>query len=149
MLFQTLDKHMDLNADLQMVFEKMKEITEENFPSEPIVLDGERVYINAFQFDTKKQEDCVFECHKRYLDVHYLVSGTECIELADSALLVARGEYDEKADFFLLDGEKTREYQLQKGDALLCYPWEAHKVGIAPGVCLPLKKLVAKILISP
>lgn len=43
-------------------------------------IDGDALYVNVAEYDSKAFEDCKFEAHKRYIDVQVVASGIERID---------------------------------------------------------------------
>lgn len=119
-----------------------------DFPSERLVLDGERLYINPLSLNTVLNDAPFFETHQRYLDVHCMYSGEENILIQSPELLTPTKSYDLEGDYSLYQGPAKAIVTLKPGDFLVCFPQDAH----APGLCVTkpenIRKLVAKILIG-
>lgn len=110
--------------------------------SEPVIL-NERVTIKPASYVTRDIEECVFEAHKKYVDIHFVLMGTECIGYAPANLLNITNDDDEK-DLILLEGNGTL-LPLCEGDFMITYPQDAHMVAVRNGEKKPCAKLVAKI----
>lgn len=70
------------------------------------------IYITISEYRTKEPEDALYEAHKKYIDVQYLISGSEYIGiLRDTALLKEMQPYDEEKDiaFYASDGGTLRK----------------------------------------
>lgn len=132
---------------LNKALDFMASITTENFPDIPVPLDGDRLFINVSDTVTRPENACLFEAHRRYIDVHVVVEGCETIIVQNIDALQIRTPYSEENDCALLTGEGGVAVTLRPGDFLVCYPQDAHKVGIAPHQPAPLKKMIAKILL--
>ncbi len=91
-------------------------------------------YANVFSYVTESRDGALFENHFAYADVHFVIDGTEQIDVLsaeqcepvrdycatdDSALLKAAGNYS--------------TLELKKGDFAVVFPGEAHRPGIAAG----------------
>jgi YhcH/YjgK/YiaL family protein len=109
-------------------------------------IDGENLYAIVQQYNTKPKEAGVWEAHRRYIDLHYVIQGAEKIGYADLSRLT-QGEYDESKDFLPLYGE-GEFLSLENGDFVLLMPQDAHMPGIAIDALLPVKKMVIKILVA-
>lgn len=133
------------NAALNSVLEAMAAVGRDDFPSETILLDGEQAYINPVCFTTKPEAECLFEAHRRYADVHYIVEGCEKIVVSDLSGVAAKHAYNEEKDIGFYTGDQGTACVLHAGDFLVCFPQDAHKVAIAAGAPAPVKKLVGKI----
>ena len=44
-------------------------------------IDGERLFVNIVEYETTTPENRFWEAHKNYLDVHFMIHGTEQIDL--------------------------------------------------------------------
>lgn len=136
-----IEKHKEVNQ----VLDYFKSITE--FPLERVFIDGENIFINPISYTTKDVSDCIYEAHFRYIDVHFMYEGVEEIHISSVDLLNKTSEYNENDDYYLLSGKEQAKVLLYDNDYLVCYPKDAHKVGISVKNPLEIKKLVAKIRI--
>lgn len=106
---------------------------------------SDRVTIKVCPYVTKDESECVFEAHKKYADIHYMVSGGECMAYALADRLDTVSE-DEERDLILLSGSGAK-VSLNKGDFLIAFPQDAHMCAIKQNEPAPCCKLVAKILL--
>lgn len=111
---------------------------------EPVIL-NERIAIKPSSYTTRNETDCVFEAHKLYADIQFVVNGSECIGYSPTDRLKITSVNDEK-DLILLDG-KGVNMPLEKGDFMILFPDDAHMVGVRNGEFNECVKLVAKILL--
>jgi YhcH/YjgK/YiaL family protein len=96
-------------------------------------------------YDSKTRDKGKWESHRKYLDIQYIVEGTELIGYADLAQ-VKLGSYDDTKDFQALDAEG--EFLLMRdGYFMLLAPQDAHMPGMAVSTPQPVKKAVVKIKI--
>ncbi len=109
-------------------------------------LDGNRLYMNLEEFTTISAEGRDYEAHKRYLDIFYIVDGTERVDLNFIENMEQIG-YDEEKDRMSLKGERAGSIVLQTGDFLICYPHDAHQPAIFVKEAQKIKKAVFKVMI--
>ena len=109
-------------------------------------VDGENLYAMVQQYNTKPKEAGVWEAHRRYIDLQYVIQGAEKIGYANLSRLT-QGEYDANRDFLPLYGE-GEFLTLKNGDFVILMPEDAHMPGIAIDALLPVKKIVIKILVA-
>ena len=100
------------------------------------------MYVNVFRYTTK--ENGVFEAHRKYIDIHYVLEGSEIIEVTDVDTLSVTQAYDEKADALLGTGAGDR-YPLAKGQFMVVFPEEAHLPGLTADSVSEVKKAVVKV----
>lgn len=79
------------------------------------------------EFATKLLEEAELENHHKYIDVHYVVRGSEKILVNSNADLVRLTEFSEEKDceMFAVSGDET-SIVLREGDFLFVYPGESH-----------------------
>ena len=100
------------------------------------------VYVNVSQYQTK--EESFFEAHRRYIDIHYIISGEEIVEVADVSTMSVSKDYDEASDA-LLGMASGKRYLLKEGQYMVLRPQEAHMPGISKGINRQVKKAVFKV----
>ena len=100
------------------------------------------VYVNVSQYQTK--EESFFEAHRRYIDIHYIISGEEIVEVADVSTMSVSKDYDEASDA-LLGMASGKRYLLKEGQYMVLLPQEAHMPGISKGITRQVKKAVFKV----
>lgn len=109
-------------------------------------IDGDKLFLNLNEYETKPLEECKFEVHRRYIDVHVMVNGIERIDTQDTSRCQS-GPFDEQGDFALLEGEAATQSILTDGTFAVHFPEDAHKPGIAVGESAHVKKGVFKVLL--
>lgn len=132
---------------IKQILQTLKTISSENFPKEKITIIENEIFINPVTLTSKDESDCIFEAHKRYIDIHYIVSGEEVIQVSDVRSLKEHTPYDETKDIMFLTGDYSSLSILKAGDFMICYPHDAHKVAIKNNTKGNIKKLVGKILV--
>ena len=142
-------RYYQLNENFKTVFDFLESLTPENLP-EGIVGDGYRVnlsgkYVDTFSL-TASGEPRPFEAHKKYIDIHYCIDGSEAIGYNDVSRLTPTTEYDEKDDYFLLSGESFNVI-LHPGDFCIVFPEDAHIPCLPAGNDTRVLKAVAKIIV--
>jgi YhcH/YjgK/YiaL family protein len=106
-------------------------------------MEGASMYVMVQEYVTKPKDQGRWETHRRYIDLQYIIRGTERIGYAHLSRL-APGVYDADKDFLALSGEGDF-LTLTEGCFMLLLPEDAHMPGIAvdaPGI---VKKAVVKI----
>lgn len=111
-------------------------------PGRHELFDG--AYVNIFEYQTKAES--LFEAHRKYIDIHYLIRGCETIRIAGVNEIHVEKEYDEEDDC-LLGLAEGKPYLMREGDYMVVLPEEAHLPGLAVGTPESVKKAVLKVLI--
>lgn len=109
-------------------------------------LDGNRIYMNLEEFTTLAAEGRDFEAHKKYLDIFYIVDGSERVDVNFIENMVQM-DYNKECDRMTLTGEGVCSVVLKTGDFLICYPQDAHRPATFVGEPQKIKKAVFKVMI--
>ncbi|NCB33135.1 MAG: DUF386 domain-containing protein [Erysipelotrichia bacterium] len=133
---------------LKKILDILNELTAETLSKERIVIDEDHIFINPVSLTTKPKSECIFEAHRKYADIHCILSGTEEIIVSDISDLSIVKPYSEESDVGFYKGMHGTACILNPGDFLVCFPQDAHKVAIAAdGNCREVIKAVGKIKI--
>ena len=60
-------------------------------------LEDDLLYVTRFDYETIPLEEAFFEAHKKYLDVHLMLQGTERVDISHPDVLTL---FDHKDDFY-------------------------------------------------
>lgn len=112
--------------------------------SEKVEIDGADVYAFPAQYTSKKREDSVWEAHRNFIDVQYIVDGNECIGYEYLENLTVTEEYDENKDALLLEGDGTM-VKCSGGTFMVLFPDDAHMPGVQDSGPCEMKKVIVKI----
>jgi YhcH/YjgK/YiaL family protein len=102
-------------------------------------------YCLVQRYETRPEAGCLFEAHRRYIDLHYIVAGTECHRYSHLAGLELREPYSESSDAAMYGGQGSR-FTLGPGFFAIYYPEDAHMPNlIAAETPEKMIKVVVKI----
>ena len=104
---------------------------------------SEKVMVKCRPYMTKAESECAFEAHKRFADIHFVVSGCEMIGYAPVGTLKVTREDVEK-DMIYLEGSGVN-IPLNAGDFMITFPDDAHMPCVKQNESVLCAKLVAKI----
>ncbi|WP_300860125.1 YhcH/YjgK/YiaL family protein [uncultured Clostridium sp.] len=113
-------------------------------------IDGKRVFAMVQSYRTRQQtHEMMFEAHKKYIDLQYIVNGIEKIRWArlDSVDLVEE-KYSTGGDIAFYEGDAMFDFTLTKGTFLLLYPEDAHLPGLSAQKDVNVRKIVFKIQVD-
>lgn len=110
-------------------------------------IDGENIFINIVEYETKTREERFWESHRKYIDIHLMLNGKEIIAI-NSIDNLDQNEYKENEDFLELKGKESSFVTLTKGDFLICYPEDAHMTAIQVNGKEVIKKAIFKVKIK-
>ena len=145
----TLSFHIDSDdrALLRIVGQNFEDVTGQELWE----IDGDEVYAMIQAYTSRPVTDAPrFEAHRKYLDIQYLVSGTEAMGWAPLDQLAVNVPYDDERDRALgTVPVRSRTLVLfSAGYAILLYPSDAHSPGLAAHEPEPVVKVVVKVLLD-
>jgi YhcH/YjgK/YiaL family protein len=135
-----------LNAKFKRAFEYIHQIDAGAIPVGRYEIDGELMYALVQEYSTKRQEQGVWEAHRRYIDLQYVVQGAEGVGYANINHL-EQGAYDSARDFLPLHGAGDL-VTLHSGSFVILMPEDAHMPGMAITSPAPVRKIVVKISVD-
>jgi len=110
-------------------------------------IDGDKLYVNILEYDTKPEEQCLWEAHRKYYDLHYIISGEEIIKIGRISSSKVES-YTEDLDYVALTSDAESIITCHPGDFLFLDCEDAHLTGaMINGKTSHIKKAVFKILI--
>lgn len=116
----------------------------EYFPKNGGVVEiGDGIRCIVSQYTTLPEEAALWEAHKKYVDLHYLLAGEEKIRVAYTVQSEV-GEYHEEQDYLEVSGMACAEVKLKTGCVLCLFPNDAHQVKLQ--VCEGQEVLVTKVV---
>jgi len=117
-----------------------------DLPDGKVEIDGDRVFAIVQRYETTQTDIPRFECHRKYIDVQYIVSGAEVLGWTPAERLTVTEAYDAGKDicFGAASGEWTPVY-LHAGQVAVLYPEDGHAPKLAPGAPSSVIKIVVKV----
>lgn len=104
---------------------------------------GKDLFAKVQEYETRTAG--YLEVHDEYIDIQFMVEGTERVEYADRDNLEPAMPYDEKEDaLFLKDCHKCLSFDFNAGSFAIFFPGDAHK----PAMCVDAPKLAKKVVLK-
>lgn len=146
MIFDTITNFAQYGAIIphqQKIIQFINDVIDKkvNMESEKIEIDGDAVYalINRY----KTIEANVWEAHKKYIDIQWMINGNESILFANSQNLTVTKPYDDAGDYMLLEGDGDK-LTLSADKFAVFFPQDAHQ----PGLMVKQPENIVKIVIK-
>lgn len=110
-------------------------------------LEGENVYAIVQSYTTRAPEGGIWEAHRRYIDVQFVVSGVERMGYLPIERATVSQPYDEQSDAALFtDPAGAGSFvTVPAGSFALFFPHDVHSPTLALGTPSPVKKVVVKV----
>lgn len=115
-----------------------------------VIIDGANLYAGVDVYETKELEECLFEGHRKYIDIQVLLSGMEFIDWAPKSELESKIAYCSDADCEFFDDPEFvgGRILLRPGMFAVFNPEDGHM----PQACVEqpstVRKVVMKVLVS-
>ncbi len=134
------------NPKIQKAIEYLKNTNFNNIPDGKINIDNE-IWANLQTYYTK--EDALFEAHRKYIDIQFMLAGQEKISVCDYKNCTTEIAYDEDKDIEFLTANSWDDIEMKTGDFLILYPENAHKPSISiNNEVHHVRKLVIKVPVN-
>lgn len=109
-------------------------------------IDGDNLFALVSEYITKNEEDAKFEAHKKYVDIQYVISGSEQMSVAP---VTKKGEvltpYDETKDLEFMTVTESSQFIATPDKFFLFFPSDLHRPGVKAGENAQVKKVVIKV----
>lgn len=150
MIFDAIENaHIYQNIDekFKKAFEFIRTNDCSSLEDGKIEIDGDNIFAKVERYNTKDPETANFEVHQKYIDLQYIVSGSENIGFVLADYLDVVETYDAEKDVELLNGDGDF-VQVNDGEFVIFFPDDAHMPGIWVDGSEPVHKIVIKIKVD-
>ena len=144
---KNISEYAFLGQQLQKCFAYVKENDILSYETGSYPIEGEKLFVNVVEYTTTEKENRFWEAHRKYLDVHVMLSGQQQIDLNFIANMTQK-EFEAENDFLPLEGEANSHVVLTKDDFLICYPNDGHMTAIKVKEPVTIKKAIFKVLVE-
>ncbi|MDZ4684506.1 MAG: YhcH/YjgK/YiaL family protein [Planctomycetaceae bacterium] len=111
-------------------------------------IDGDRAFAMLNRYRTKPPAEAVWESHRKYIDVQYVVSGEEWMGYVplDRAPAV-KTPYDESRDVIFYEPARDG-FVMTAGQFTVFFPEDIHAPGLMAGSAAEVVKIVVKVAVG-
>lgn len=110
-------------------------------------VDGDRIYASVESYNTRLLETSSWEAHRSYIDVQYIIAGTEIMGCAPLDSLEVTVPYDTVKDAMRLAGDGDF-LTVPAGTFAVFFPHDAHMPCLAVEAPAPVRKVVVKVSVN-
>ncbi len=146
-LIENKDLYLCLGEKYKKAFAFIEKASRELLLPGKYDIDGSDVYASISEYDTKTGE-VVYEAHKDYVDIQYIISGHESIYWKNIKDCAITTDYNAEKDFSLLAAENPVVLDMQRGNFAILFPDDVHAPGRAAGEVSHVKKIVVKVKVD-
>jgi YhcH/YjgK/YiaL family protein len=105
---------------------------------------GDDVFAIVQEYQTRSLQEAEWEAHRAYLDVQYIVAGSERMGYAYIDTMLPSSEYDADRDIQHFTGSGS-DIILTPGTFAIFSPHDVHRPGVAVDAPAPVRKIVVKV----
>ena len=139
-------RYYAINEMFPKAFEFIQRAKKEELSVGRYEIDGDNLFAIIQEYDSKAVQECVFEAHRKHIDIQCVLSGNEIIEVADIADVYSIKEYSSDSDIeFFECNSKRKKYVLNEDDYCIFWSTDVHKPGICNEKTSKIKKIVVKV----
>jgi len=112
-------------------------------------IDGDNIFAPVSEYITKNEEDAKYEAHKKYIDIQYVISGSEQMSVAPLSSKVDILEpYDETREVEFMTVSKSSHFKATPERFFIFFPSDIHRPGVKIGENSQVKKIVVKVKVD-
>jgi YhcH/YjgK/YiaL family protein len=148
MIFDTLDnlaRYDGLGHNLPRALKFLAETDLSTLPLGRIDIDGDNLYAMTQEYLTKPAEQGKWEAHRKYIDIQYMISGTERMGFSNLRTMQV-GEYVPERDFLSMNGTGNH-LDVFAGSFVIFFPEDGHMPCLCVTAPEPIRKVVLKVRI--
>lgn len=114
-----------------------------------LAIDGDNVYALYQRYFSRRPQEALFETHRAYIDIQFMLEGEELVEFRPYDGLEVAVPYVHDIEFQKVPADHSQQYHLQPGFAVVFFPEDAHRPALAVGGDpYPCRKVVVKVRIG-
>ncbi|SDM10450.1 YhcH/YjgK/YiaL family protein [Kriegella aquimaris] len=136
MIFDDIENaefYYNLGPNIKRGLQFLKENTNlETLPLGRVEIDGDNIFALVQEYDTKAFDGEMWEAHKKYFDIQYVVKGTELIKVTRIENCTPRTPYNAEGDYWLFQADGN-SITVRAGQFVLLAPEDVHQPGIVCG----------------
>ena len=108
---------------------------------------GADLFSNVQEYETRPVSESFFEAHRKFIDIQFLIEGSEKIGWASANHLSEIEAYDSESDFHKLSGAAEETVMLGEKIACILFPEDAHMpcLNAAEGKKAKVRKICMKV----
>jgi biofilm protein TabA len=144
-----IDRQIPMTLDMRNALTFLRQPGIHNLEEGKIEIDGNKVFAIVQRYETMKMGTPKFECHRKYLDVQFIVSGEEVIGWAPAEKMAITEPYDADKDvcFGRVAEGKWTPLRLHAGEVTVFWPEDSHMPKVAAGTPAMVMKIVVKVAV--
>lgn len=150
MIFDTIKNceiYYGIDSRFEKAFDFIKKAVSEKKPEGKYEIEGESLFAVVQEYTTKDTSEAKLEAHRKYIDIQFIDTGIEDVEMQDISHAETCEEYNcEKDVEFFKDSDKIKKCPIGSGEYGIFFPQDVHKPGLVyNGEKTAVRKILVKI----
>ena len=143
-------KNPNLSPKIRKAVDFLMKPETASLPDGTYQIDGRRIYAQVQTYQTVEPKKILFEAHRKYIDIQYVLEGQEVINCLNLEDLEIVRPYDEKFDicFGIAKMSACVQLKMTPGDITVLFPEHAHAPKLPMFGSHKVKKIVVKVSAS-
>lgn len=138
------NNHNFENNNIRRAFQYLDKIDINNLQVGKYEIDGEKIFFIVTRYNTIDEDKALWEVHEKYIDIHYIIEGTEKIGYTTLDKFDVVEKYKNDLDV-ALGNAKGDFYLLGKGEFMILNTQEVHKPAITINNEVEVTKIILKV----
>lgn len=144
---KNISRYDNLNIDFKSIVEFIKRVNNENLDNGRYDINGDKLFALVQSYETKDSNECKLESHKKYIDIQYILKGTEVMYWSLIDNLKISEDLSKTSDvIFYEEDEDVTKLIVNENSFALFFTHDAHKPGVKFNNKSNVRKIVFKIL---
>lgn len=136
-------RYANINNKISKALEYLINTNFEQIEPGKYIIDGDNIFALVQEYDTKEKEDGKLEGHYKYIDIQYVIKGSEQMGVASLTNQMQITKDTEK-DYAFYDGDCSY-IKVSEGMFTIFFPDDLHKPCIKLDKTAKVKKVVVKV----
>jgi YhcH/YjgK/YiaL family protein len=135
-----------VNKNFKLAFDFIKSTDLKGLEVGKHPIDGKNVFAAVSEYNQKSAEDAKWESHNNYIDIQFMITGSEVIGYSAVGNCEAKEEYNSEKDITFLHKPEQADYAtIDTCKFAIYFPQDAHQPGIGNA---SVKKIVVKVAVN-
>jgi len=133
-----------LSQNMAKAIEFLQTADLKNMANGKYAIDGDNVVASISGYNTKTPDQAKWEAHKQYIDIQYIIEGSETMGYSQLADMSETEAYKVEKDVSFFEGEGNY-IKVQSPMFVIFYPHDVHRPSLIIGKSRLVKKIVIKV----
>lgn len=146
-VLENANLYREVNSKFKKAFNFLKNMDLLKLDIGKYEIEGTNIYAIVDNYFTRSKEEGLWEAHRRYIDIQFVVKNKEQMGYASLGQMQNCTEYDQEKDILFFKGTGSY-FIMPAGTFVILTPQDVHMPGIAIEKSEAVKKIVIKVLVN-